>query len=198
VLGLVLESGVRLAKCWSTAPSRNCTSRSGLEMLEGSQTSPHRLDSGRLRRAGRFGPRPADLANFASTLIPRKRVKAGGSRERPNGFAALWPGVNASPPLVADSNRECTPIDPPPRTTTRQAANWSIFKFTFIGSLPAILSEVAFPSISPFLLKQVSGVGSGWATAGSIRGRFVVFDGDQAALLPSGGQFSEHPTFRIR
>ena len=132
MLGLVLESGVRLAKCWSTAPSRNCTSRSGLEM-QGSQTSPHRLDSGRLRRAGRFGPRPADLANFASTLIPRKRVKAGGSRERPNGFAALWPGVNASPPLVADSNRECTPIDPPPRTTTRQAANWSIFKLTFIA-----------------------------------------------------------------
>jgi hypothetical protein len=34
---LVLESGVGLAKCWRTTPSRNCTSRSGLTVLKGRQ-----------------------------------------------------------------------------------------------------------------------------------------------------------------
>jgi hypothetical protein len=57
-------------------------------VLESDGTLIRRVCSHRLE-AGRFGLRPADLANFASTLIPRKRVKAGGSRERPNGVAAL-------------------------------------------------------------------------------------------------------------
>jgi len=48
----------------------------------------------------RFGLRPADPRIFASTLILRNRVKASGSRERLNGFAALWPGVNKSEPAV--------------------------------------------------------------------------------------------------
>ena len=52
------------------------------QRLEGSQTSPHRLDSGRLRRAGRFGAHLVTLATFVITLIQPKRAKSGGSRER--------------------------------------------------------------------------------------------------------------------
>jgi hypothetical protein len=52
------------------------------QRLEGSQTSPRRLDSGRLRRASRFGAYPATLVTFASNRVPPKRAKTGGSRER--------------------------------------------------------------------------------------------------------------------
>jgi hypothetical protein len=38
----------------------------------------------------RFGVHPATLATFVSSLVRPKRAKAGGSRERPIAFAALW------------------------------------------------------------------------------------------------------------
>jgi hypothetical protein len=37
--------------------------------LEGSQTLPRRRDSGGLRRAGRFGTLPYDLAKFVSRRV---------------------------------------------------------------------------------------------------------------------------------
>ena len=51
---------------------------------EGRGTLIRRVSSQRLE-GSRFGLRPAALADFASTLIPRKRAKTGGSRERLNG-----------------------------------------------------------------------------------------------------------------
>jgi hypothetical protein len=51
------------------------------QRLEGSQTSPRRLDSGRLRRASRFGVYLATLANSVSSLVVPKSAKTGGSRE---------------------------------------------------------------------------------------------------------------------
>ena len=68
-------------------------------VLESDGTLIRRVCYQRLE-GSRFGPGPADLANFTSSLVPPKHAKAGGSRERPNGFAALWPGVNVSEPQV--------------------------------------------------------------------------------------------------
>ena len=59
------------------------------QRLEGSQTSPHRLDSGRLRRAGRFGAHLVTLATFVITLIQPKRAKSGGSPGTSARVAAL-------------------------------------------------------------------------------------------------------------
>jgi hypothetical protein len=56
--------------------------RMDAQRLEGSQTSPRRSDSGRLRRASRFGAYPATLATFGSSRVRPKRVKTSGSRER--------------------------------------------------------------------------------------------------------------------
>jgi hypothetical protein len=69
------------------------------QALEGSQTSPRRLDSGRLRRASRFGACPATLATFVSSLVPPKRTKAGGSRGRPIGWQLYDLGINESKAL---------------------------------------------------------------------------------------------------
>ncbi len=48
----------------------------------------------------RFGAHLSALANFVSTLIWPRRVRTGGSRERPKQFAALPSGVNGSEPAV--------------------------------------------------------------------------------------------------
>jgi hypothetical protein len=57
-------------------------------------------EHGGVARAGlegsRFGTYLATLATFVSSLVRPKRVKAGGSRERPIGSQLYGPGVNQS------------------------------------------------------------------------------------------------------
>ena len=51
------------------------------QRVEGSQTSPRRLDSERLRRAGRFGAHLAALAHFVAMPGRARPAKTSGSRE---------------------------------------------------------------------------------------------------------------------
>jgi hypothetical protein len=61
---------------------------------EGSQTSPRRLDSERLRRAGRFGANLFALAKFVSTLNLAETCKNRRLPRTVQRFAGLGAGVN--------------------------------------------------------------------------------------------------------
>jgi hypothetical protein len=70
---------------------------SGPNALEGSQTSPHRLDSGRLRRASRFRPYRLKRHEFSRWRTPRPESSTtGGSRERLEMWQFYGPVVSAA------------------------------------------------------------------------------------------------------
>jgi hypothetical protein len=67
------------------------------ERLEGSQTSPHRLDSGRLRRVSRFRPYRLRRHEFSRWRTPRPESSTtGGSRERFEVWQFYGPMVSAT------------------------------------------------------------------------------------------------------
>jgi hypothetical protein len=67
------------------------------QRLEGSQTSPHRLDSGRLRRASRFRPYRLKRHEFNKWRTPRPESSTtGGSRGRLEVWQFYGPVVSAA------------------------------------------------------------------------------------------------------
>jgi hypothetical protein len=61
----------------------------------------------------RFGAYPATLATFVSSLVPPKRTKTGGSRERPIGWQLYDLGINESKALgecIAQGNSREPPV----------------------------------------------------------------------------------------
>ena len=61
----------------------------------------------------RFGAYPATLSTFVSSLVPPKRTKTGGSRERPIGWQLYDLGINESKALgecIAQGNSREPPV----------------------------------------------------------------------------------------